>query len=304
MDKNIIELPWALRFPLARLLSRRRSRREARAAYGKLGFRSPLLDNTRAQAEALETELAARGFDAQVLVSMRYWGPSSREAAAALAAQAPDRLVLLPLYPQFSRTTTGSSFEDFRSALAKTAPHAPWARDAATVDSYPALDGFIRASAANIRAALAKAPPNTRLLLSAHGLPEKIIAAGDPYQRHCEQTAARVVAELGLPPAQWRICYQSQVGPLRWIGPSLDAALQEAAADRAGGVLVYPHAFVSEHVETLVELDIEYRHRAAALGIPWYGRATTVGIRAEFIAGLADLVETALEKTPTNRAMA
>jgi protoporphyrin/coproporphyrin ferrochelatase len=297
MDKNIIGLPYPLRWLVAKYVSRTRAEGPAREAYAKLGYKSPLLDNTFAQAMALKKELQLRGIEAGCLVSMRYWHPLARDVVRQLSADPPDHLVLLPMYPQYSTTTTGSSFENFFAEVRA----ANWAGDGETKVSriccYPVLDGFIKASADHIRAAMEKAPKDARLLLSAHGLPEKIIAKGDPYQKQCEETAAAIVKELNIPGLDWQVCYQSRVGPLKWIGPSIDEALQKAAADKKG-VVVYPHAFVSEHVETLVELDMEYKHAAQTLGVPYYGRAQTAGAHPAFIAGLAQLVQDRLANKP------
>jgi protoporphyrin/coproporphyrin ferrochelatase len=290
MDPNIIGLPLPFRWLAAKYISRTRSRGAARDAYSRLGFKSPLPQNSQAQADALEAALAARGLKARCFVSMRYWHPMAEGIVRKLEDYTPDDIVLLPLYPQYSRTTTGSSFADFRKR---------WQGRASlnAVCCYPADKGFVAASAERIVAELDKAPAGARLLLSAHGLPEKNIRRGDPYQRQCEETAAAIVAHLkasGFVNLDWQICYQSRVGPLKWIGPSIGAALEQAARD-GKGVVVYPHAFVSEHVETLVELDIEYRNKAAALGLPHYARAQTVGTHAAFIGGLADLVTAALD---------
>lgn len=134
-----------------------------------------------------------------------------------------------------------------------------------------------------------------RILFSAHGLPEKVIKRGDPYQRQVEQTAAAIAAQLGQ--VDWSVCYQSRVGPLKWIGPSTDDEIRRAASDRKA-IVLYPLSFVSEHSETLVELDIEYRHLAEGAGVPRYVRVPTVGTHPQFIGGLANLVRTAL--WPTN----
>jgi ferrochelatase len=202
----------------------------------------------------------------------------------------PDKIVLLPLYPQFSTTTTASSLKDWGRAARKvslTAPHD-------TICCYPDADGFVRAAAAKIRLAMdgARRDIGWRLLLSAHGLPRRIIERGDPYQAQVEQTAAAIVEELAMPELEAIVCYQSRVGPLEWIGPATDAEIRRAGAD-GKGVIVAPIAFVSEHSETLVELDIEYRHLAEASGVPDYRRAATVGADPAFIAALAALVRRA-----------
>ena len=297
MDKNIIGAPLPIRWFIAKYISRTRSKGAARAAYEKLGFKSPLLENTQRQAESLQTELRAGGMDADVLVSMRYWHPLASEIIKKLNVLKPDRLILLPLYPQYSTTTTGSSLGDFWARVQEDDGelHARWDDETKvnTICCYPVQNGFIKASAANLRTEIAKAPAGTRILFSAHGLPEKIIASGDPYQYQCEKTAEAVVKELGIPDLDWQICYQSRVGPLKWIGPSTDEALEKAGRDKKG-VILYPHAFVSEHVETLVEIDMEYRHKAEQLGLPYFAKAQTVGTHPAFISGWASLVTNAV----------
>jgi ferrochelatase len=218
---------------------------------------------------------------------MRCWHPFSDGAAKAVKDWGPDRIVLLPLYPQYSTTTTASSLKDWERASAKLGLKAPTSR----VCCYPKNAGFIDALAASIRETWKEARPDMRyrLLLSAHGLPERVIAKGDPYRWQVEQTAATLVEKLGMEGLDWRVCYQSRVGPLRWIGPATDAEIRQAGTERLG-VVVAPIAFVSEHSETLVELDIEYAHLAKDAGVPHYLRAPTVGVRPQFIEGLADLV--------------
>jgi len=289
-DPAIITLPWFLRLPLAWAIARGRAP-VARDIYAKIGGASPILRETRAQARALETALARDGIVAKTFIAMRYWHPFSGGAAKAVKAYHPDRIVLLPLYPQFSTTTTASSLKDWRRA-ARTAK-----LDAPTVEvrCYPVEPGFIAAAAARIRATLRDAPPGPgwRLLLSAHGLPQRIIERGDPYQVQVEQTAAAIVRELAMPELEAIVCYQSRVGRLKWIEPATDAEIRRAGQD-GKRVIVAPIAFVSEHSETLVELDIEYRHLAEQSGVPDYRRALTVGEDAAFIAGLAGLVKQAL----------
>jgi len=205
--------------------------------------------------------------------------------------------VLLPLYPQYSTTTTASSLVDWDKTAKKVGLTAPTSR----VCCYPWEERFVAAAAAKISAAMAGSSPGVsyRLLLSAHGLPKRTIQRGDPYQWQVEQSAAAIVKALGAPQLEPVVCYQSRVGPLEWIGPATDAEIRRAGQDNKG-VIVAPIAFVSEHSETLVELDIEYRRLAAESGVPDYRRAGTVGIHPDFIAGLAGLVRRALEgKTVT-----
>lgn len=285
MDKNIIGAPKPIRYLIARWISYSRGKGAAKTSYDALGGKSPLLENTMAQANALQTLFDAAGVSAKVFVTMRYWHPMSAEVTKAVREYAPDKIVLLPLYPQFSTTTSFSSIQDWQrsaDAIGMTIP-------TEKICCYPFVDGFIKASADLVRAALAKAPPKTRVLFSAHGLPEKVIKGGDPYQYQCEQSAAKIAAAVGIENLDWQVCYQSRVGPLTWIGPSTEEALDKAAADGVG-VIVYPHAFVNEHVETLVEIEEEYREYAHEKGIPYFGRVPTVATHPAFIEALAKLV--------------
>jgi protoporphyrin/coproporphyrin ferrochelatase len=285
-DPAIISLPQPWRRLVAGLIAWRRAPL-ARAIYQRLGGASPLRANTEAQARALESELGAGH---RVFVAMRYWPPRSPEVAAAVREWQPDEIVLLPLYPQFSTTTTASSLADWRAAAVAAGLVAP----TRAVCCYPAEAGFIAALAAEIRSMLERSAPSgrTRVLFSAHGLPEKIVRAGDPYRWQVEYTAEALRAALNIPALDSVVCYQSRVGPLAWIGPATDAEIRRAGAEGVALVVV-PIAFVSEHSETLVELDIEYRHLASAAGVPSYVRVPTVGTAPDFIAGLARLVQAA-----------
>jgi ferrochelatase len=290
-DPAIIGAPRPVRWLLAKLISTRRAP-VARQIYAHLGGGSPLLPNTEAQARALATALGA---DASVFVAMRYWAPRATETAAKVKAFAPERVVLLPLYPQFSTTTTGSSLDDWRRAAAAVGLNVP----TSALCCYPVQAGFIAALAAAIRPALEAAGSHgtPRLLLTAHGLPKKIVATGDPYQIQVEQTAAALVAALGIGGLDWTVCYQSRVGPLEWIGPATDDEIRRAGRDRVP-VVIAPIAFVSEHSETLVELDIDYRHLAESAGVPDYRRVPTVAAAPAFIGGLAALVRQATAAPP------
>ncbi|MCW5751779.1 MAG: ferrochelatase [Alphaproteobacteria bacterium] len=290
-DPAIIGLPGFLRLPLARLISKRRAKVAARI-YEQMGGGSPLLPLTRAQAEALEAALADLG-GARVFIAMRYWHPLADETARAVKDWGAARVILLPLYPQYSTTTTGSSLADWKRAAAA----AGLVAETRAVCCYPMEAGLVEAQAALIRPALAEAAAKgkPRLLFSAHGLPEKVVLSGDPYQWQVEQTAAKVADALALPDLDWLVCYQSRVGPLKWIGPSTEAEIERAGRDGVPLVVV-PIAFVSEHSETLVELDIEYAEKAHAAGVPAYHRVPALGTAAPFIAGLARLVREALAR--------
>jgi ferrochelatase len=284
-DPDIIAAPGFIRTPLAALISTLRNK-SAQANYAKMGGRSPLLEETQKQAAALDAALAARGVaDAKCFVAMRHWRPFTAEAAEAAAAWGATEALLLPLYPQFSQSTTASSLAEWRRRASLPAR---------TLCCWPASDKLAAAHAEAIMEAwrAGGSPAAPRVLFSAHGLPERAIAAGDPYQEQVEQTVAAVRAKL---PPDWdhAICYQSRVGPLKWIGPSTEEEIDRAIGDRRG-VIVSPIAFVSEHIETLVELDIDYAARAAPL--PFFLRAPALGARALFIAALADLVVAALAR--------
>ena len=289
-DSAIIGAPGLVRWLLARMIARRRGP-EAREIYRSIGGRSPLLEETQAQAAALQAALADLG-DVKVAVAMRYWHPMSDQAARQVAAFRPDRVVLLPLYPQFSTTTTASSLAAWRNAAHAAGIAVP----TRAVCCYPRADGLIAAHAAVIgpllEAAAEVGPP--RLLFSAHGLPKRVVARGDPYQWQVEETARRIVARLGCDDLDWTVCYQSRVGPLAWLEPATVDELDRAGRDRVP-VVVVPIAFVSEHSETLVELDIAYREHAERAGVPAYHRAPALGTHPAFIAALADLVHGALD---------
>ena len=293
-DGAIIGAPQPLRWLLAQMISRRRAP-VAREIYAHLGGKSPLLELTEAQAAALQSVLGAdTDYDVRVFVCMRYWHPMSDDVAAAVKSFAPDEVVLLPLYPQFSTTTSGSSLADWRRAAARAGLDAP----THSVCCYPLEQGWIEAQADLVGQAIERAGPNTRVLFSAHGLPKKIVAGGDPYQWQVEQTAAAVVDRLGGL-SDWTVCYQSRVGPLEWIGPATEDELGRAASDGVG-VIIVPIAFVSEHSETLVELDIEYREEAEKLGVESYERVPAVGTHPAFIKGLAGRVR-AVQDNPTHQ---
>ncbi len=294
MDKNIINLPLPFRYLLAKKISNKRSKYEAGSSYSRLNYKSPLLENTKAQAIALEKILNSKddGNKYKVFISMRYWHPFAIETVKDVQEWQADSVVLLPLYPQYSTTTTKSSFESWDKAVKKFNYNIKTYK----IDSYYDNEGFIEASSNNIYKQYVQAKEvhqNVRILFSAHGLPEKIIKAGDPYQNQCEQSArlivTRLTEKLGINNIDWQICYQSRVGRLKWIGPSIEEALKKAALDKVA-VIIYPHAFTQEHIETLVELDIEYKKYASNIGIVGYYRVNTVGTAKEFINGLAELV--------------
>jgi ferrochelatase len=286
-DKAIIRLPGPFRQALAWLIASRRAK-VASEIYAKIGGKSPILEQTQAQAAALDAVLGA---DWKCFVAMRYWHPFIAEAFAEMAAWRPDRIVLLPLYPHFSTTTTASALTEWRRCAASSRFGAP----TATICCYPLEKGLIEAQAKAIEAGLDKVTGKTRVLFSAHGLPERIVAAGDPYPLLVEKNARAIVAKLDRKELDWQISYQSRVGRLAWIGPGTDAEIERAGSEGVA-LVVSPIAFVSEHSETLVELDIDYAKLARAAGVPHYVRAPTPGTDPTFIAGLARLVQAAAER--------
>lgn len=286
-DPAILTLPNPFRFMLAFLLTKKRLK-EAKHIYAQLGGGSPLFKNTKTQAEALE---AALGAGYKVFVAMRHAAPRTSTALQEVMRYAPQEIVLLPLYPQYSTTTTESSFKEWKR-LAKTVPILMrW------VHSYPDHDGFLDALCALTLPLYeqAKTVGRPRVLLTAHGLPEKLIKKGDPYQSHVEKSAKKVVEKLDLSASEVTLCYQSRVGPLKWIGPSTEEEVIRASQEKRPLVVV-PLSFVSEHAETLVELDMTYRDLALFHGCPAYYRVDTVQTHPSFIKGLASLVRNHEEK--------
>ncbi len=287
-DPAILRVPFFVRPFLARIIAAARTK-PATANYQILGGGSPLLRLTNEQAAALQQALPE--FDAKCFVAMRYWHPFSDAVAREVCDWAPDQVVLLPLYPQYSTTTTGSSLSAWREAAAKAGLVAP----VTTLCCYHADPGYVAATAAGVRksyeAAMGELAGKTKLrvLFSAHGLPETIVKRGDPYQFQIERTVDAIVRSLEIRELDWTICYQSRATPQKWLEPSTEHAIDEAANDHVA-VLVVPVAFVSEHSETLVELDVEYRDLAVAKGVPGYFRTPAQNSDPAFIDSLAELV--------------
>ena len=292
-DPAILRVPFFVRFFLARIIAKTRLK-PATENYALLGGRSPLLELTQQQAAALEAEFG--DMEAKCFIAMRYWHPFSLATARAVKAWDPDEVVLLPLYPQYSSTTTGSSMTAWRAAAATTG----LAVRTTSLCCYATDPAYIAATTTIIRSVFDTARQcgaPLRVLFSAHGLPEKIVRSGDPYQAQIEQTTAAVLREWNQPDLDWVICYQSRATPVKWIGPSTDQEIERAGRDGVA-VLVVPIAFVSEHSETLVELDIEYRHLAERSGVKAYFRVPAQNADPAFIAALAGLVRGALESGP------
>ena len=288
-DKAIIGAPQPIRWMLARLISSKRAP-VAAEIYSHLGGKSPLLDLTKEQASALNEKISSHfmeEIEVKTFITMRYWHPMSAETVKNVKDFNPDHIVLLPLYPQFSTTTTESSFNDWD----KEAKKQKLTVKTSKICCYPTNNGFIDAVVDLLEPQIKRCEEfgKPRILFSAHGLPKKIIEKGDPYQWQVEQTAQKVVDKLGIQNLDWWVSYQSRVGPLEWIGPNTEDEIIRAGENKVPLIIV-PIAFVSEHSETLVELDIEYRELAEKHGVPAYFRTPAVATHPDFINGLKELV--------------
>ncbi|MGA3244802.1 MAG: ferrochelatase [Bacteroidota bacterium] len=290
MDPDIIDFPFArfVRRPLAKFISSNRSKKVA-VNYAAIGGKSPILDLTRAQASALETELNKR-FPAAVFVAMRYWNPLTSVVAEEIHTGRFKEIILLPLYPQYSITTSGSSINEWNRQCERIG-----LRDVsqAIVHRFYENPDYISAIVENIDAALSRfegVPSNKiHLLFSAHGVPVSIIEKGDPYQKHIEATV-RLVLERGGWTSPQTLCYQSKVGPAQWLKPSLNETIDRLGAAGVKNVLVIPVAFLTDHIETLHEINIETRHRAKELGIVQFEMMPALNSHPKLIKALADEV--------------
>jgi len=290
-DPDIIDFPFARigRKPLARLISATRARR-VQHHYATIGGGSPIRRHTERQAHALELELRLQGIDAHCFVAMRYWHPFTREAIAQLQAAACDELVLLPMYPQYSSTTTGSSLNEWRRLFREDLP-------TYCVETFYRNTIYLDAVAEKVNQALARFPEPARpeIVFSAHSIPMSVIEKGDPYQRQIEETVA-LLRERGAWANRQRLCYQSKVGASRWLQPSLRQTLRQLSAEKIREVCVVPIAFVSDHVETLGEIDHEARHEAHRLGITQFEMSSGLNDAPNFIQALAQIVQDALRQ--------
>ena len=295
-DKAIINLPALFRFPLAWLISTLRNKK-AQKIYQHLGGKSPLLDYTIEQKNALLKVLSTdSNFEFTIHVCMRYWHPMSDEAVKELLAEKPDHIVLLPLYPQFSTTTTESSFEDIEEKLKKN-KHLK-SIPIYKINSYEDHPLFIKSHCTLIEEKLQNIPEehlkNSVLMFSAHGIPVDRIQKGDPYEKHVHKTVSAIMKHFKH--LNHEICYQSKVGPKKWLTPSTEERIEYYGKQKTH-LIVIPIAFVSEHSETLVELDIDYLELANESGVPSYNRVPALNSEKHFIECLKKLVEEALENT-------
>lgn len=284
-DPAILNLPLILRYPLAKLISNRRAP-IAKKIYEELGGSSPILKLTEEQSHALEKKLNIedQASEYKCYVVMRCWHPRAEEAINKIKQYNPDEVVLVPLYPQYSAATSGSSIKEWKTVCKKQ----NYKVKTSTICCYPTDENFINAHTEEILKSI-KNIKNPKLIFSAHGLPERNIKKGDPYQWQVEQSVNKIVTKLKLKNLDWILSYQSRVGPLKWIGPSTESTIIENSKIGKHLVIV-PIAFVSEHSETLVELDIEYRELADKNGCKNYTRVPALGTNKNYILALSELI--------------
>jgi len=289
-DPDIIDFPFARigRRPLAKLISTTRARK-VQHHYATIGGGSPIRRFTEQQARALQLKLQRDGLDAHCFVAMRYWHPFTAEAVEQLRAARCDEVVLLPLYPQYSCTTTGSSINEWRRLFSADNP-------VCCVNSFYRHEFYLQALVEKVDEALARfdCPERPEIVFSAHSVPVAVIDKGDPYQRQIEETVDLLMQRGGWP-NQHRLCYQSKVGASKWLQPSLHTTLRELAVEKDREVCIVPISFVTDHVETLGEIDHEARAEATKLGIKRFEMMSGLNDSPSFIAALAQLVRSAID---------
>lgn len=282
-DKAIIRLPNPLRWIIAKIISIKREN-TAKEIYVRMGGSSPILSQTIMQKNALIEELSDK--KTNIFISMRYSEPFARDGVKKVAEFHPDQVLLLPLYPQFSTTTTASSVENVKCELKRSG----FEGLVKTIGCYSTNKDFIKAHLDLIKKTLEKVKSKKyRILFSAHSLPEKIIKDGDPYQWQIEQSVESIVKSLKIEDLDYKITYQSKVTPVKWLEPDTEKEIKKAAEERIA-IVVVPIAFVSEHSETLVELDIEYKKIADEKHVE-YHRVPTLGTNPHYIKALAKIIK-------------
>ena len=283
-DPEILSIPSILRYPLAKFISKKRAP-VAKNIYKEIGNKSPILELTQDQAISLENKLLAKGHY-KCFVAMRCWHPRAIDVIKKVKEFNPAEIILLPLYPQFSAATSGSSINEWNNLCKEQ----NFNIKTKTICCYPTESNFIESHVNLIKKTIQNiGDKNFNLLFSAHGLPEIKIKKGDPYQWQVEETVKMIMSKLNDENIDYTISYQSRVGPLKWIGPPTDEEIIKYSKQKKGIVIV-PVAFVSEHSETLVELDIEYKKLAEENGCSFYKRVPALGIEENFIKGLVELV--------------
>ena len=284
-DPAILNLPAFFRYPLAKLIANRRAP-TAKKIYEELGGSSPILQLTEEQASALESKLRKEDSSSEYkcFIVMRCWHPRAENVVKEVKNYNPEEIILMPLYPQYSAATSGSSIKEWNDICKKNNFNVK----TSTICCYPTDENFIQAHKELIMKKT-KNLENFKLIFSAHGLPEKNIKKGDPYQWQVEQSVNKIVKSLDVKDLDWILSYQSRVGPLKWIGPSTEEIIIENSKLGKHIVLV-PIAFVSEHSETLVELDIEYKELADKNGCKYYSRVPALGINESYIKAMSNLI--------------
>jgi ferrochelatase len=295
-DPEIIDFPFARigRKPLAKLISATRARK-VQQHYATIGGGSPIRRNTERQALALEGDLARQGLDARCFVAMRYWHPFTREAIEQIEQAGCNEVVLLPLYPQYSSTTTGSSLNEWRRLFQDRLP-------SYCVTDFYRNTMYLDAVIEKIDEALERFPrrDTPEILFSAHGIPLSVVERGDPYQRQIEETVELLMRRGGWT-NRHGLCYQSKVGASKWLQPSLHRALRDLAEENVREVCVVPVAFVSDHVETLGEIDHEAREEAQELGIQQFEMTAGLNDSPKFVQALGQIVIEAISSDVSAR---
>ena len=280
-DPAIISLPSFLRYPLAKFISKKRTP-IAKAIYAEMGGKSPILEETQSQADAIELNLRGEKDEYKCFITMRCWNPRAQETIKKVKEFSPDEIILLPLYPQYSNATSGSSIKEWTELCKKE----NLTTETKIICCYPTEKDFILSYASLIKDKInINKLKETTLIFSAHGLPENKIKQGDPYQWQVEQSVKELVKKLAIEDLNYILSYQSRVGPLKWIGPSTENVIKDEAKKNKI-IIVVPVAFVSEHSETLVELDIEYKKLAEENGSKNYVRVPAVTVHQDFINSL------------------
>lgn len=286
-DRDLIQLPLGavLQKPFARLISHFRAK-SVRENYRRIGGKSPLLYWTALQAEKSAERLGDNWYP---YAAMRYWTPRADETLARMRQDGIEQAVVLSMYPHYTKATTGSSVKDFKRAQAQVYPEL----ECTYIESWHDWPAYLDALSECVREGLerAEAVGNAAaptILFSAHALPQKFIERGDPYQKHVEDTVAGVMQRVGDLP--WEIGYQSRSGPVKWMSPDTLELIAKAGEEKRA-LLVVPVSFVSDHIETLEEVDVEFREHAEEHGVPWFDRVPALNARKSFINALVELVQ-------------
>ncbi|WP_243372031.1 ferrochelatase [Geotalea sp. SG265] len=283
-DREIIKIGPAFLQPfIARFICRRRAPK-VEGYYEKIGGKSPIRELTEAQAQALEAQL---GEGYRVFVAMRYWKPTTIEALAAIKREGISRIIALSLYPHYSRATTGSSINELKRVLGEAGVHF----DVHYIDRFFNHPLYIQALTERIEEGLRQFGDRTNvtLVFSAHSLPQSFIDDGDPYLDHILETVRLVMERLG--DVEYHLSFQSRAGPVKWLEPSTEEMLRKLAAEGRKELLMVPLSFVSDHIETLYEVDIQYAEEAKLLGIEKFRRSPSLNSSPLFIECLAELVK-------------